>query len=377
MVGTKTKHPARSIPSHVVVDGSNLATEGRSTPSLAQLNDAVLAFMKEYPKTQVTVVVDASFGHRIDKKEAKEYTEAIANGELVTPPAGAVGRGDGFVLMIADKVSATIVSNDSYQEFHDQYPWLFDAGRLIGGKPVPHIGWVFVDRLPVRVKGDLPARRGVPNKTAPIPRPVPRNLPRPVPRTPPRAPARATPRSAAESAPASSQKTTTPSAVNSIEHYESFVAKHVIGAKVKGAVESFASHGAYVRIGEVAGYLPVRLMKSPPPRTPREQVKIGEQLSLTVSGFNPSRRSIEVSLLPVEKSTVRPTVRPTGRRSGQSSRQPARQGARPAGAQKPTATARTAPATKPVSSTKPAAQAKSTPPVKRSRMPRVLKRRRD
>ena len=109
MVVAKAKIGARTIPNHVVVDGSNLATEGRSTPSLTQLNEAVLAFMQEFPKTQVTVVVYASFGHRIDKKEASEFSEAIANGELVTPPAGAVGRGDGFVLMIADKVNATIV----------------------------------------------------------------------------------------------------------------------------------------------------------------------------------------------------------------------------------------------------------------------------
>lgn len=295
MVATKSKVDARSVPTHVIVDGSNLATEGRSTPSLKQLNEAVLAFMKEFPKAQVTVVVDASFGHRIDKKEAGEFSEAIANGELVTPPAGAVGRGDGFVLMIADKVNATVLSNDSYQEFHDHYKWLFDAGRLMGGKPVPHVGWIFVDRLPVRAKTDSPPRRGVPNKTAPIPRPS-----RPPAATrataPPRAPAppRALPKA----------DTATPSAVNSPERYDAFVAKFGVGARVKGAVESFASHGAYVRIGDVAGYLPLRLMKSPAPRTPREHVKIGEQLVLTVSGFNPGRRSIEVSLLPVEKSAA-------------------------------------------------------------------------
>lgn len=285
----KTKVAARSTPTHVVVDGSNLATEGRSTPSLKQLNDAVLAFMKEFPKTQVTVVVDASFGHRIDKKESAEFSEAIANGELVTPPAGAVGRGDGFVLMIADKVKATVLSNDSYQEFHDHYRWLFDAGRLMGGKPVPHVGWVFVDRLPVRPKSDSAPRRGVPNKTAPIPRPA---------RSTTRASAKA--ETPARVAPPT-RTSASPSAVNSPEEYESFATRHPIGTKVKGFVESFASHGVYVRIGEVAGYLPVRLMKAPPPRTPREHVKIGENLSLSVSGFNPARRSIEVSLLPVDK----------------------------------------------------------------------------
>ena len=311
MVVAKAKIGARTIPNHVVVDGSNLATEGRSTPSLTQLNEAVLAFMQEFPKTQVTVVVDASFGHRIDKKEASEFSEAIANGELVTPPAGAVGRGDGFVLMIADKVNATIVSNDSYQEFHDQYTWLFDNGRLIGGKPVPHVGWVFVDRLPVRVKSESSPRRGVPNKTAPIPRPAARSAgrqaerpsarpaPRPTARPPtrplPRPPSRQLPR------PTAARANAAPSADNTVEQYEAFATKFPVGAKVKGVVESFASHGAYVRIGDVAGYLPVRLMAAPAPRTPREHVKIGEQLSLVVSDFTQSRRSIEVSLLPVEK----------------------------------------------------------------------------
>ena len=301
MVAAKAKIPARTVPDHVVVDGSNLATEGRSAPSLKQLNDAVLAFMKEYPKTQITVVVDASFGHRIDKKEAAEFSEAIANGELVTPPAGAVGRGDGFVLMIADKVNATVLSNDSYQEFHDQYTWLFDMGRLLGGKPVPHVGWVFVDRLPVRAKTDSVARRGVPNKTAPIPRPT-------------RPPQRAVPKP--DTAP---KPEVAPSAVNSAEQYDAFAAKQPVGAKVRGTVESFASHGVYVRIGDVAGYLPLRLMKSPPPRTPREHVKIGESLVLTVSGFNPARRSIEVSLLPVEKLA---TKAPRGAKTARPARQP-------------------------------------------------------
>jgi len=136
---------------HVVVDGSNLATEGRSLPSLKQLNEAVLAFMEEHPDDVITVVVDATFGHRIDPREVAEFDAAIENNELVAPPAGAIGRGDAFVLTIANKVQATILSNDSYQEFHGgDYDWLFDEGRLIGGKPVPNVGWVFVPRVPVR-----------------------------------------------------------------------------------------------------------------------------------------------------------------------------------------------------------------------------------
>ena len=138
------------MPTHVVVDGSNLATEGRALPSLKQLNEAVLAYMEENPEDVITVVVDATFGHRIDPREVAEFDAAVENNELVAPPAGAVGRGDAFVLTIANKVKATVISNDSYQEFHGTYDWLFDEGRLVGGKPVPNVGWVFVPRVPVR-----------------------------------------------------------------------------------------------------------------------------------------------------------------------------------------------------------------------------------
>ena len=129
-------------------------------PSLQQLNEAVMSFMEENPDTEITVVVDATFGHRIDKKESKEFEEGISNNELVAPPAGAVGRGDAFVLGIADKAGSTVLSNDSFQEFHGDYDWLFDEGRLIGGKPVPHVGWVWVARTPVRGPISRKATRG-------------------------------------------------------------------------------------------------------------------------------------------------------------------------------------------------------------------------
>ena len=135
---------------HVVVDGSNLATEGRTFPSLAQLDEAVRTFAEEDPNGRITVVVDASFEHRIDESEREALRDAMLNGEVVSPPAGAIGRGDAFVLRIAERTGAVVLSNDSFQEFHGEHPWLFDDGRLIGGKPVPGVGWIFTPRLPIR-----------------------------------------------------------------------------------------------------------------------------------------------------------------------------------------------------------------------------------
>jgi len=158
-----------------VVDGSNIATEGRSTPSLAQLDDAVRQFQEQFPGVQVIVVVDATFGHRVDPSEQAVFDEAVAHAEIVSPPAGAVGRGDAFLLRVAERVDAQVLSNDSFQEFHGEHPWLFLEGRLIGGTPVPGVGWIFTPRSPIRgarsravtkaVKG---RRAGKPEKVAKV-----------------------------------------------------------------------------------------------------------------------------------------------------------------------------------------------------------------
>src|SRR5271166_1273526 len=150
---TGVRMAPKSAKRRIVVDGSNIGTEGRSTPSLAQLDQAIRAFLDEHPgfgPSDVTVVVDATFGHRIDPSERPAFEQALEHGEMLTPPAGAIGRGDGFILRIADKAGALVLSNDSFQEFHAERPWLFEPGRLIGGKPVPGVGWVFTPRTPVR-----------------------------------------------------------------------------------------------------------------------------------------------------------------------------------------------------------------------------------
>ena len=305
--------------SHVVVDGSNLATEGRTEPSLKQLNDAVLAFMNEFPGTKVTVVVDATFGHRIDRRERAEFAEAINNNELVAPPAGAVGRGDGFVLTIADKVKASILSNDSYQEFHEQYKWLFDEGRLIGGKPVPNVGWVFIRRLPVRKlagrESAATMRRAKSTRSPMRPMPVPKS-------PPPKASVSKSNPQKVVTQKVVTQKVTAqksqPPKLNELTPFLNFVEKNPIGTKVKGAVDSYASHGVHVKIGEVSGYLPMRMMANPIPRSAREHVKLGAVLSLVVVGYTPSRRSVELAVFGMESlATQKAQVKTHTQRSAQ------------------------------------------------------------
>ena len=305
-------------------------------PSLKQLNEAVLAYMAEHPDALITVVVDATFGHRIDSTEVAEFDAAVSNNEIVAPPAGAIGRGDAFVLSIANKVNATILSNDSYQEFHGTHTWLFDEGRLVGGKPVPHIGWVFVNRLPVRGptsrKSVSEAKRGrSPKVKSASPE---ASQPMPIPASPPpgatlQKPGRG--RESARSTSSANKATDTDKVVeptkksddqrseptprttgtNDLLAFLTFVEHHKPGSSVNAIVENYSSHGAYVRIGDVKGYVPLSLMSDPPPRSAREFMKIGESITLVVESFAPARRSIDLAIptmTTVKQAPIEPPV---------------------------------------------------------------------
>ena len=336
---------------HVVVDGSNLATEGHTLPSLQQLDEAVRAYMQEFSPKAVTVIVDASFPNRIDVSERAAFEEAIVAAEIITPPAGVIGRGDAFLLQIADRADAVVLSNDSFQEFHGQYGWLFDQGRLIGGKPVPHVGWVFMERSPVR--GPLSRRSVSDAKKA-----AKRSSTATAAREPAKEPAakgtrhttkQATKQPAKHTAKVAAAPASTRGAsggrgrrgggrekVAPVSHAElavavpdadtgrgrrrrgggaggggggggvlpynealpfiEFVGAHPVGSTVAGEVERFASHGAYVMADGARCYLPLKHLGDPPPRSAREVLSFGETYKFVVHAFDTPRRGVDLTM---------------------------------------------------------------------------------
>lgn len=276
--------------SHVVIDGSNIATEGRKLPNLKQLDQAVAAFLKEHPHDNHTVVVDATFGHRISTRERSEYDERISTGKMITPPAGAIGRGDAFVLEIAERAQATVLSNDSFQEFHGQHDWLFDEGRLIGGKPVTGIGWVFVFRAPVR---GATSRRAVRDARSDRGRSGGgRNTRNGAARTNNR-------RSSSNSrAPkkAVAKKPTPSKTLNDFVPFIEFVGANPIGATVEGTIERFSSHGAYADVGGAHCYIPLKSISDPAPRSAREIFEIGQNVEFVVASIDTPRRGIDLGM---------------------------------------------------------------------------------
>jgi hypothetical protein len=334
---------------HVVIDGSNLATEGRTLPSLQQLDDAVRAFIAEYEPAAVTVVVDATFPNRIDPSEREAFEAGLEAGEVITPPAGVIGRGDAFVLQIADRADAVVLSNDSFQEFHGTYPWLFDNGRLLGGKPVPHVGWVFMARSPVRGPASRRAVSDAKKAKRLAERPAADEATastatastaagstgtaerrasakatsgkarseRSKPSARKKAAATATPAVPAPARAAELQAApgegggrrrrrgggggggggaaaATP--YNDALPFIEFVAAHPIGSIVEGEVERFASHGAYVLVDGTRCYLPLKHLADPPPRSAREVLSFGTKYSFVVHAFDTPRRGVDLTM---------------------------------------------------------------------------------
>ncbi|MDQ1444983.1 MAG: hypothetical protein QOI20_1447 [Acidimicrobiaceae bacterium] len=342
-------------PRHVVVDGSNIATEGRSLPSLSQLDEAVREFRAEYPDDIITVVVDATFGHRIDPSELDDFKEAEAHNEVVSPPAGAIGRGDAFLLRIAERVGATVLSNDSFQEFHGEHEWLFDKGRLIGGKPVPGIGWIFTPRTPVRgpksreavkvakrakkadviedtgfdtleeevaarrARGGRPPKATKAPKTAKAAKAAALDKPETADREG-RAPkaekaAKAEkPAKVSKAIAMATEEAVEPDSVSARRRrrrrggappaeplnapltFIEFVSAHQPGMQVDAVVERFSSHGAFANVGDAVCYIPLSALGDPAPRAAREVLSRGETRTFVVQALDPPRRGIELAL---------------------------------------------------------------------------------
>ena len=316
----------------VVVDGSNFATENRKVPSLAQLDEAVRAFQDENPGAEVIVVVDASFEHRVASSERSKFKEAELAGEIVTPPAGAIGRGDAFILKIADRINAVVLSNDSFQEFQTQYKWLFNEGRLIGGKPVPTVGWVFTPRLPVRAAKSTHTTKklavALPNGAKPsigttltpvkVAKTVKKTPLKPVKKTAKPIKKAATKKSAPVKKSTAKKiakptkkvaKQTAPvvalrrgrQPVNPEIDFPVFRSTFRVGSRVEGEVTAFTSHGAVIKVTIKGGkliecYAPTTSLGSPAPVRARDVLKRGDKKLFKLVTVDSERRIAELSL---------------------------------------------------------------------------------
>lgn len=74
----------------------------------------------------------------------------VKDERVIEPPPGHPGKADSFILLLAARHGATVLSNDSFKEFQHANPWLVDSDRLWGYTFHPKLGWTFTTRYAVR-----------------------------------------------------------------------------------------------------------------------------------------------------------------------------------------------------------------------------------
>ena len=98
---------------------------------------------------------------------------------------------------------------------------------------------------------------------------------------------------------------------NELMPYLQFVEKHPVGSKVKAVVQSYAANGITALIGDISGYVPLRNMANPQPRSARDIFTLGDSVTLTVVGYTPARRSVDLAVPGVVDAVAKPSGKPS------------------------------------------------------------------
>lgn len=105
----------------IVVDGANVAYIEKSqsgNPKVANLT-AVYQALREKGFEPI-IIVDAALQYKID--DALQFESLIENQTIRQAPAGT--DADYFILETAKKYHARIITNDQYQDYQKEYPWI-------------------------------------------------------------------------------------------------------------------------------------------------------------------------------------------------------------------------------------------------------------
>lgn len=123
----------------VVIDASNVAHFSKNSnnqPKMSNLLAAVRAL--EESEDEFVIIADASLRHEIDDRA--RYEEILKNDNAEEVPRG--NDADHFILEIAEKENAKILSNDKFRDYADEFrninsirlPFTIENDRLAIGK---------------------------------------------------------------------------------------------------------------------------------------------------------------------------------------------------------------------------------------------------
>lgn len=123
----------------IVIDASNVAYFSKNNNNQPQMSNILAAVRAlEESEDEFVIIADASLRHEIDDKV--KFEELLNNDNVEEVPPG--NDADHFILDIAEKENAKVLSNDKFRDYADEFrninsmriPFVIENNRLTIGK---------------------------------------------------------------------------------------------------------------------------------------------------------------------------------------------------------------------------------------------------
>ncbi len=106
-----------------VIDGANVALQEKSSGGKGKVSSLIKIRRILKDKGYRTIIIaDASLRYDIDERQ--QYDDLERQGVVYQAPAGT--EADYFVLKTAELEDAIVISNDRYDKYQAQFPWIRD-----------------------------------------------------------------------------------------------------------------------------------------------------------------------------------------------------------------------------------------------------------
>lgn len=112
LTGRRRRSRSAAATDVFVVDGTAVAPRTGPVPSMTALLAVVADLRRQHPGATTALVVDAAFPHRLAPRERRAFDRALLAGQVVTPPAGCVGKVAAFIDAIVARSNATVVTTE-------------------------------------------------------------------------------------------------------------------------------------------------------------------------------------------------------------------------------------------------------------------------
>lgn len=121
-----------------VIDGANVALQERSREGKGKVSSLIRLRQVLKDKGYRTIIIaDASLRYEIDDRD--QYDNLERQGVIYQSPAGT--EADYFVLRTSEIEDAVVISNDRYDKYQAQFPWIRDRRipfMIVDGNVILH-----------------------------------------------------------------------------------------------------------------------------------------------------------------------------------------------------------------------------------------------